>query len=54
MQLHLVQKVVLQRDSGETWDQARLDQFKVDNRVSGEENSLDTNDTLNKGLEGLT
>lgn len=38
LQLHLVQKMALQRDSGETQDQARLDQFKVDNRVSGEEN----------------
>ena len=46
--------MVLQRDSGETCDQAKLDQFKVDNRVSGEDNRLDPNDALNKGLEGLT
>ena len=49
MQLHLVQKMVLLRDSGETWDQTGLDQLKVDNRVS-RGSRMDTNDTLNRRL----
>lgn len=41
--------MVLLRDTGETQDQARLDQLKGDNKVS-RGSRMDTNDTLSKGL----